>query len=183
MNKLVILVGESGSGKTTLCRELEKRGFYIIQSYTTRKQRCENEYGHTFVNEKPDDIESVLAYTYYAGNHYWATHEQYLDKGNVVYTLDPSALYDIKDKAKAEVIIIYLKADYYIRKQRLVDRCIEDKGTFTTKDTLEVHERLDNDIDKFRVIKADYILDAGFPTSELADIVQDIVNNTIQPIK
>lgn len=50
MDKLILLVGPSGSGKTTIAKELEKEGYNIIHSYTTRKPREPNEWGHTFVD-------------------------------------------------------------------------------------------------------------------------------------
>ena len=49
-DKIICLVGPSGSGKTTIAKELEKEGYNIIHSYTDRKPRVENEWGHTFVS-------------------------------------------------------------------------------------------------------------------------------------
>ena len=50
MDKIVCLVGPSGSGKTTIAKELEMMDYNIIHSYTTRKPREPNEWGHTFVD-------------------------------------------------------------------------------------------------------------------------------------
>jgi guanylate kinase len=80
MDKIICLVGPSGSGKTTVARGLEKEGYNIIQSYTTRKPRFEGEWGHTFIEEYkllpgiglPKDM---IAYfnSYNSGHHYFAT--------------------------------------------------------------------------------------------------------------
>lgn len=80
MDTIFCLVGPSGSGKTTVAKALEKHGYNVIQSYTTRPQRSDNEWGHTFVtaiySDKPPWVmDNVIAYNEFAGNHYWATKE------------------------------------------------------------------------------------------------------------
>lgn len=53
-DRIINIVGASGTGKTTIAKELEKEGFNIIHSFTTRKPRCKDEWGHTFLeNWKP----------------------------------------------------------------------------------------------------------------------------------
>ena len=48
---LLVLLGESGTGKTTIANELRnKYNMKVLQSYTTRPKRDENEDGHTFVS-------------------------------------------------------------------------------------------------------------------------------------
>ena len=102
-DKIVNLVGASGSGKTTLAKELEKKGFNVLQSYTTRKPRCKSEWGHTFMEDwfpvytdsvltgfesiegKYIDIDDVVAYfnDYDTSEYYFATKDQYQGKGTI----------------------------------------------------------------------------------------------------
>ena len=50
---LILLIGESGSGKTTLANQLNKQyGLKILNSYTTRPKRYEDESGHVFITEE-----------------------------------------------------------------------------------------------------------------------------------
>ena len=60
MDTIFCLVGPSGSGKTTVAKALEKHGYNVIQSYTTRPRRSENEWGHTFVTVISNDDPSLI---------------------------------------------------------------------------------------------------------------------------
>lgn len=119
------IVGKSGTGKTTLVKNLEKLGDYnVIHSFTTRKPRHDNEYGHIFVNKdvfpeiretRPDDI---VAYTHYNGNHYWADRLQF--KGVSLYVVDfPGIQLLKKSNMNMEIKTIYLHADYHDLLKRL----------------------------------------------------------------
>lgn len=48
---VLLLVGKSGSGKTEIANQFRQRGYDVLQSYTTRKPRNENEWGHLFCSE------------------------------------------------------------------------------------------------------------------------------------
>ena len=62
---LYLFVGPSGSGKTTIVDKLECENRYkSIQSYTTRPQRHQNEYGHIFISDEEfDQLTNIVAYT------------------------------------------------------------------------------------------------------------------------
>lgn len=63
MDRLVLLVGPSGSGKTTIAKELEKEGYNIIHSYTTRPPREPDEWGHTFIPQLTDRKISYIGHS------------------------------------------------------------------------------------------------------------------------
>lgn len=79
---IYLICGKSGCGKTTVVKILEKNhGLRQVQSYTTRFPRYHNEPGHIFVPNYYEWVqnnkdENIVAYTYFDGNHYWATQSQ-----------------------------------------------------------------------------------------------------------
>ena len=186
-DKIICLVGASGSGKTTLAKELEKEGYNIIHSYTTRKPRESEEWGHTFVKEfekkyqnkhKTDTksyflvdgkkilLEEVIAYEMYQGNHYWATEEQYKGLGTSIYVVTPNGAEQVQQNTEdAEVTIIFLTCDTNTLKQRML-RDEKRKGTL-------INDRIRKDKEIFKVCKTDYVVDSN---RELAEVLRDIKN-------
>ena len=95
MRNFFLIVGPSGSGKTSVCLSLEKYGLSQIYSYTTRKPRGPGEKGHVFVDDYNEWIENnpedtIVGYTVFAGNHYWATSKQVQE--NDLYVIDPAGV-------------------------------------------------------------------------------------------
>lgn len=175
-DKIINLVGPSGSGKTTIAKELEKEGYNIIKSYTTREPREPNEWGHTFMklgkewgnvtvdgklvgfenfypieHEKYQniDIDDMIAFKEIYGEYYFATKEQYQGKGTSIYTVDPDGAEQVKRNVKdAEVVTIFLMADEGIRARRLRDRAYESRGIlcYIPMEKLEEFQKAKHDI-------------------------------------
>ena len=193
MDKIICLVGASGSGKTTIAKELEKEGYNIIHSYTTRKPREENEWGHTFVTGKVNKYLGFDGRTYLLinngmiykpialkeryGEAYWATKEQYQGKGISIYIIDPDGAQQVKQTVDdAEVITIFLMADELERVNRLEYRLgynYELANNKNEKDThkREVIDRIRKDAEIFSKCQCDYVIDAN---REIKDILNDI---------
>lgn len=73
MKNIYCIVGKSGSGKTTIAECLEKEGFKVVNSYTTREPRYEGETGHIFVtDEEYDKIGPMCAENVFDGHRYGA---------------------------------------------------------------------------------------------------------------
>lgn len=166
--KITLIVGESASGKSTIIDKIcEKYGLKSIQSYTTRKQRCEGEQGHIFVNKedyvffddgithimKIFDIDNnkfeeidIVAYTYFNGNHYWADMQQV--QSSNFYVIDRDGVNYFKSKVGDEVDfqVIYIKAPLFRRIYRILKRDGFKKGI----------SRLINDFKMFRGLEYDY---------------------------
>lgn len=101
MNEFILLlIGESESGKSTIAEYLSKKyDIPILQSYTTRPKRNENETGHIFVSfkdymETPQD--EIVAETCFGGHFYYAKKEQL--KKKIIYIVDEKGYTMMKGK-------------------------------------------------------------------------------------
>ena len=167
MDTIFCLVGPSGSGKTTVAKALEKQGYNVIQSYTTRPRRSEDEWGHTYVtaiyNDKPPWVmENVIAYNEFAGNHYWATKEQYKGKGKSVYIIDPPGDKQLREEVDCEVVTIFLATPRNVAWERMI---IDNRGA------CDADERIKHDAEVFAAVKTDWVVDTDRGIKEvIADI-------------
>lgn len=201
-DKIVCLVGESGSGKSTLAELLEKEGYNYIESYTTRKPRYKGERGHTFINKdnyefnfdnkshfkilKLDkEIEGFtvglpldyVAYTFYNGEHYFATRDQYKGKGISIYVIDPAGIKDLKNNVEdAEIVVIYLniaESQRFVRMELRIDgNCTDDEYY---KELKKINGRIKHDREAFKIIQTDYCVDANRSIEEVLKDVKSII--------
>lgn len=171
-DKIVCLVGESGSGKTTIAKLLEKKGFNVIQSYTTRPQRESNEWGHRFADrevlqEHLDMQDYIIAYKFYDGYHYWAVRDQYKGLGTSIYIIDPDGVETLRNRVEdAELIIVYLRTDKDERIYRMQDQA---------RSIMDVGRRVDYDRDAFKRIRCNWVVDANRSIEDTVELVMKIV--------
>lgn len=120
---LLLIVGKSGSGKTTIVKHLETYGLKTLQSYTTRKQRFEGETGHTFItDEEFENLENVVATTYFNSNYYCATKEQLDESDTYVIDLDGIEYFKEHYKTDRPIKIVYIKVPTHTLFIRLLKR-------------------------------------------------------------
>ena len=160
-----LIVGNSGSGKTTIAEELQKRyGLKAIESYTTRSPRYDGETGHAFVtiNDLPPK-EEMVAYTYYNGNHYWATQNDVLTHD--LYIIDVPGINYFKKHYKGEkpYVTLQIYAPESICKQRMIDRGDSEE---------DANRRIEYDRIAFANIEAD----AVFENDDLEKCIKEIAN-------
>ena len=199
-DRIINLVGPSGSGKTTISKELEKIGYNIIHSYTTRKPRELNEWGHKFISRKEildmfninctskeevinkristelDINPKVIAHKELYGEHYFATREQYEGKGDSIYVIDPEGAKVIDKTVKdAEILTVFLQCDKLIREDRLYKRYLKNTSIQEMSDTqsivLKINERIEKDKEIFKLCKCDYVVDVN---RGIEEIIKDI---------
>lgn len=144
---MIFLIGASGSGKTTLQRELERRGWKAVVSYTTRPKRYEGEGGHIFVDKYSGD---GVAYSKFNGYEYWCTQEQ-LDECDV-YVVDWNGIDILKEKG-VEGVVVYIDVSEEERRRRMKLRGDSDEM---------IESRIENDRKMFpeeRKMEADVVLE------------------------
>lgn len=150
MKKVYCLMAYSGAGKTEVAKELEKKGYNVLQSYTTRKPRTPNEWGHLFCsNEEYEQYridDQIAAYTYFDDHHYFSTKEQLYNTD--IYVIDPDGIEYLKQNIPdIEFITIYLKVDKHTRMRRMQQR---------GDDVVDILSRVTNDGIKFKEKRFDY---------------------------
>lgn len=135
------MVGESGSGKTFYTNILRKKGWNILDSYTTRPPRFSGELGHTFVSQKEFDAlrDDFVAYTKFDDYEYATTKKQL--ETSQFYVIDPAGVAYLIDKVgRDKLIVVYLYAPEYLRFDRMA---IERGAEHATK-------RIVHDKEKFK---------------------------------
>lgn len=148
MRKYIYLfVGRSGSGKNTIAEILHKRyDWSIVESYTTRPKRSEDEVGHIFVDKDTFNLPDKCAYTLFDEYEYCATSKQ-VDESDV-YIIDPAGIDYFMEhyKGNKEPIAVWFDYPKYVLKDRLLNRDGETNET--------VARRMENDDKAFAHVQA-----------------------------
>jgi guanylate kinase len=122
MKKLFCILGKSGSGKDSICKEIEKLGYKVLKSYTTRPRRLNEGDTHIFIDE--NDLykykDDIIAYTKIGAFHYFSTKQQLYDSD--VYIIDPRGLNMLKEIKDLKIISIYINVDDEERYKRAINR-------------------------------------------------------------
>lgn len=146
MKKVFVLMAYSGAGKTEIAKTLESKGYNVLQSYTTRSPRHDNEYGHMFCTiEEYEQFKAnneLAAYSLIEGNHYFSTMEQLYETD--LYVCDPDGIKDLKTRiTDIEFVTIYLKVDKNTRYQRMHSRgdSVDKILKRVTQDGVKFHKK------------------------------------------
>lgn len=163
--RIINIIGASGSGKTTIAKQLDGN---IIQSYTTRPERYENEWGHIFVDSV--DEENIVAYAELHGYEYYATEDQFIE-GDNIYIVNPDGAEQVHEyfqDSDVEVITIYIVVDESVREERMITRYIT---LSYERIKYIVNNRLDADREEFKSVQCNRVIDGN---RSITDVVADV---------
>lgn len=165
-----LFVGKSGVGKSAVADYLAKNhNLKILQSYTTRPRRFDNEKGHIFISESEfKQLTDIVAYTKFDTYEYCATTEQI--ENSDIYIIDAKGIEAFKELYEGEKtpIIIYLTAsvDNLIKRMRARGDSVE-----------KVMSRVNHDEQAFTDVNYDIKIDTDNKTiKEVADEVLSLIN-------
>ena len=119
MNKIFLLVGESSSGKDSLANMLEKDGYKVLKSYSTRPKRENETNTHIFISSEEvcKYKDEIIAYTKIGEYEYFSTMPQLLESD--IYIIDPNGVEYLKSKTKdIDIVTIYINVSEEERKYR-----------------------------------------------------------------
>ena len=180
---IIVLLGASGSGKSTLEHELATHhGFEKIVSYTTRKQRENEENGKDYYFIDNETFNEILSrnlfaeHDEYSQNRLYGTlKSDYLD-GNKVAVLTPNGLRQLKKSCSTDnIFTILVEANLGTRVKRYIDRCGVDKFNFDDKN--EIAARVERDYGMFLGLEKEVDLvvnnDEG---TNIEDIIKKILS-------
>ncbi|MFI2856872.1 AAA family ATPase [Paenibacillus sp. JSM ZJ436] len=165
---VLLLVGKSGSGKTEIANLFRLRGYDVLQSYTTRKPRSEDEWGHLFCSEEEykqfKDNGEIVAYTLFDGYHYFSTKAQIYNTD--VYVVDPDGVDYLKEQVQdIKFVTVYLNVNSDERYKRMLQRGDSEE---------KAHQRLVNDEFKFINLTFDYAV-ANYDLSIAFELIEYIM--------
>lgn len=165
---IVLLVGKSASGKTTIANKLEKNWYKsVLQSYTTRPKRTQDETGHIFVNENEyENLKNICAYGEFGGYKYCATKEQ-VDNSDI-YIIDAQGVEFFKKyyHGKKRPIVVYISVSPIKRFFRLIKRDGFRKGL----------KRWFQDISHFKGVKKVIDCEIKIKEKNSVDAIKKIIN-------
>lgn len=180
---IIVLLGASGSGKSTIEHELATHhGFNKIISYTTRKQRENEENGKDYYFVDNDTFKEVMSrdlfaeHDEYSQNRLYGTLKSDYVDGDKVVVLTPNGLRQLKKNCpNEEILTVLVEASLGTRIKRYIDRCSVDKFNFD--DASEIFERINRDFGMFIGLEKEVDLvvhnDEG---TDIQDLISDILN-------
>ncbi|WP_139904869.1 hypothetical protein [Clostridium thermarum] len=184
---IIGLIGKSGSGKTAIADYFKAKGYNIIESYTDRPKRYENEGGHIYIptEEVEQYRDEMIAYTFFDNHHYFATRSQYKGKGITFYAIDPAGVTALEEKVMdAELTFIYINAEGSIRRERMLKRSLSGNTSIKQEQIKqqieeEVSRRIKHDDVAFEIVKCNYVIDNNGKLSDTVRKIEKIIETIL----
>jgi guanylate kinase len=138
----IIIVGKGGSGKDFIRNYFERRfpNTKYCKSYTTRPIREGEENGkdYIFINDSEIPSEKDLYESVYFNGWFYGTLKKDFNESNL-FIMTPKGISSLKKKDRKKCLVLYIKADEEIRRERLSRR----------KDADDVERRIKADEEDF----------------------------------
>jgi guanylate kinase len=170
---MLCLIGHSASGKTTCERELEKRGWNRIISYTTRPIRNNEQYDVDYHYISREEFIEKLKNGFFAENtryrgwFYGIAKSDCID--DAIAVVEPIGFRKLKKNKDLNVVSIFLDTSESVRIERMARR---------GDDTTEIFRRIFSDQGSFACIdeEVDYIVEnQGRIVEETVDEIIDVL--------
>jgi guanylate kinase len=170
---MIIIIGCAGSGKSTIEKELVKKGYKKITSYTSRPIR-NNETDHIdyhFLTEeefqKRFSNGFFVEHTKYNGWFYGIAKNDCDD--NAIAVVEPYGFRQLKSKKELNVFSIFIDVPERVRLKRMVDRC---------DNLMEVFRRIFSDQGVFQGIndEVNCVVNNDRPLKETVEEISKILN-------
>lgn len=170
---MIVLVGASGSGKTSVAKELEKRGYKRVVTYTTRPMRDgekDNDDYHFLPDDEFEGIKDCFVehstYREWKYGCYVSTKD--IDNKDSVVILTPKGMRKLKQLYPKDVFVVYLDVD---RSSRLI------KMLLRGDDVEEAYRRNLSDVGMFDGVEEEVDLHIsnwgyGLSIEEIADMIE-----------
>jgi guanylate kinase len=168
--QILCIAGMSGTGKTLSANYLNTQyGIPVIESYTDRPKRTENETGHTFISKEEYDsfrLEDMIAHTKF-GNHRYCCLKKDIKDYNL-YVIDEDGIRYLKDNFNNDYDITTLWIDSPINQR--FHRLDEEYGLFIAEQRMQ----RDDNRKLIPIEQYDYVVDnsedLGYLFSQLEDV-------------
>lgn len=171
---IIVLIGESASGKSTIEKELVKRGFNKIVSYTTRPIRKGEIDGIDYHYISKEEFLNKLhgkffaEFTIYNEWYYGIAVEDCID--NAVVVVEPHGFRQLKNLDYINTFSFYIQVNERERLIRMVKR---------GDNLLEVFRRIFSDQGVFQFIdqEVDYVIDnnSNINIDDVVDYIVEII--------
>lgn len=177
---MIVLIGASGSGKTSVAKELEKRGYSRVVTYTTRPMRDGEKDGVDYHFLSDDDFDTIkglfIEQSTYRGWKYGCdiTIED-IDNKSSVAILTPCGMRKFKKLypnaliwANRRIFVVYLDVDRSSRLVKILQRGDDvDEAYRRNLSDVGMFDGVENEAD-LCIKNDDYILSV----EEIADIIE-----------
>lgn len=179
---MILIAGSSGSGKTTATKELEKMGYTIVPTYTTRKPRP-NDSGTLCISET--QFEYMLTHDKFMSYHIFDSkmgpvaygipieeYEQSSDRSIIVLAKEyyEDICHYVKNYTEDDIFLVYIDVD----DKSIISRSMNDTGRGLSN--TDLIDRLERDREKNQSLKNQSSLivanlEYGMTPSEIANII------------
>jgi guanylate kinase len=135
---MIVIIGPSGSGKTTIANMLQKRGYKLSISYTTRKPRKGEVNGVHYRFITKDEFRKKIMQDFFVewapvGDELYGTSKEDLID-DIIKIVEPNGLRQLM--SKGDILVTYISAPDSLRMERMKKRG-QDEDEICSRDIID----------------------------------------------